>query len=117
MQIREYLNHYHYVAFIADGSTLPRENGTISPMTSPSPFITPESLKKVIRFSDSKSICGMAIPKGITVITGGGFSGKSTMLAIEMGINNHIPGDGREFVISVDSAQKIYIDNDPYQST
>lgn len=50
----------------------------------------------------------MAIPRGVTVITGGGYSGKSTLLdAIENGIYNHIPGDGREYVISDESALKI----------
>ena len=44
---------------------------------------------------------GMAIPAGITTIIGGGFHGKSTLLrAISLGVWNHIPGDGREYIVT-----------------
>ena len=65
-------------------------------------------LRVIIPFSDGTQMVGMGIKKGITVITGGGYSGKSTLLdAIEMGIYNHIPGDGREFVLTDSSATYI----------
>ena len=87
---------------------LPRENGTDEPMKNAIPFISPPELSVTISFSDGSELSGMAIRKGVTVITGGGYSGKSTMLdAIEMGIYCHIPGDGREYVITDESALKI----------
>jgi predicted ABC-class ATPase len=50
----------------------------------------------------------MGIPKGVTLIVGGGYHGKSTLLrAIERGVYNHIPGDGREWTVTVPSAVKI----------
>ena len=50
----------------------------------------------------------MGIRKGITLIVGGGYHGKSTLLkALEAGVYNHIAGDGREFVITDDTAFKL----------
>jgi len=97
---------------VADGSILPCENDTAMPMKNATIFKSPESLRRTITFSDGSTIAGMAIPCGVTVITGGGYSGKSTLLdAIEMGIYNHIPNDGREFVITDDTALKIYAED------
>lgn len=111
-QIRCHLRTNNILAFIANGSILPRDGDTIYPLKAAIPFLSPDSLKKVIKFDDGTSITGMAIPRGITVITGGGYSGKSTLLdAIEMGIYNHLPGDGREYVITEDSAMKIYAED------
>ena len=57
----------------------------------------------------------MGIKKGITVITGGGYSGKTTLLeAIEMGVFNHEYGDGREYCITDDSAMKICAEDGRY---
>lgn len=112
MQIRAYMRKNSIIAFIANGSMLPRENGTQNMMKSAIPFKSPESLAHTITFNDGTEITGMAIKKGITVITGGGYSGKSTVLdAIETGIYNHIPDDGREFVITDSSALKIYAED------
>lgn len=102
-EIREYLKQSEYCVFIADGSILPREKDTDKPM------------KNALSFSSMKTeriqighICGMGIKRGVTVITGGGYSGKSTLLdAISEGIYNHINGDGREYVITDSSAMKI----------
>lgn len=111
-QIRAYLAKNNLVAFIADGSILPRENGTSAPMKNAIPFKSPDSMRITIPFSDQTCISGMALKKGVTVITGGGYSGKSTLLdAIEMGIYDHIPGDGREFVITDNTALKIYAED------
>ena len=53
-------------------------------------------------------ITGMGIRKGVTLIVGGGYHGKSTLLnALEYGIYNHIPDDGREFVVTNADAVKI----------
>ena len=110
--IRRYLRENGYAAFVSDGSVLPRLNGTPAPMHSALPFKSPPELKIDILLPDGSKIGGMGIKKGITVITGGGYSGKSTLLdAIEMGIYNHIPGDGREFVITDELALKIYAED------
>lgn len=108
-EIRTYLQENNYCAFIADGSILPRRDGTDDKLEEAIPFLSPDTLRITIRFSDNSEISGMAIKNGVTVITGGGYSGKSTLLdAIEEGIYNHIYGDGREFVISDATALKIY---------
>ena len=86
-KIRKYLKENNLSVFIADGSILPRESGTTKPKKDSVIFKTPETLRINIPLSEKTIISGMGIPKGITVITGGGYSGKSTLLdAIEMGI-------------------------------
>ena len=101
--IREYLQHSEYCVFIADGSILPREKDMDRPMKSALPFHSMSAERIQIG-----NLCGMGIRRGVTVITGGGYSGKSTLLdAISDGIYNHISGDGREFVITDSSAMKI----------
>ena len=111
-QIRKNLKEHNLCAFVADGSILPRENGTQAPMPGAIPFCAPKSLLVTIPLDDGTSITGMGIECGVTVITGGGYSGKSTLLdAIESGIYNHIPGDGREYVITDNAALKIYAED------
>ena len=111
-EIRKYMNDRDLCSFIANGSILPRENGTSVPMKNAIPFIAPKEMEFMIPLSDGTKMIGMGIKKGITVITGGGYSGKSTLLdAIEMGIYNHIPGDGREFVLTDSSALKMYAED------
>lgn len=106
-EIRRYMKEQGLCAFIANGSILPRENGTDQPMKNAVPFKAADELLVRIVLSDGSVIEGMGIPNGITVITGGGYSGKSTLLdAIEMGIYNHIPDDGREYVLSELTALK-----------
>ena len=101
--IREWLKNSDYCAFVANGSILPRAKGTDLPMLDAIPFrSTPD---------DEIEICGvrgMGIKKGVTVITGGGYSGKSTLLdAISAGIYDHALGDGRELCITDESAVTI----------
>ncbi len=111
-QIRLFLKENNFCSFVADGSILPRENRTDKPMKNALPFVSPDNMRITISFSDSTTISGMGIKKGVTVITGGGYSGKSTLLdALEMGIYNHIPGDGREFCLSDTTALKIYTED------
>lgn len=109
--IREYLENHGYIAFIANGSILPRESGISNKPLKGSeviPFQSPPSLEVEIPIPHQKPIRGMAIPQGITLIVGGGYHGKSTLLkALERGIYNHIAGDGREYVISDPTAFKI----------
>ena len=111
-EIRKYLQKHGLCSFIANGSILPRENGTTAPMKNAIPFTAPKEMEIVIPLSNGTKMVGMGIKKGITVVTGGGYSGKSTLLdAIEMGIYDHIPGDGREYVLTDNSALKIYAED------
>lgn len=107
--IRQTLPVKNLCAFIADGSILPRESGISSrPMKASVPFTSPDSLRISINLPHKGKITGMGIPKGITLIVGGGYHGKSTLLnALELGVYNHIPGDGREYVITDATAVKL----------
>ncbi len=98
------------VAFIANDSTLPRESGiSDKPMLKGAvPFKSPKSLEVEFHMPKNGKIKGMGIPKGVTLIVGGGYHGKSTLLrGLERSVYNHGAGDGREFVITVDNAVKI----------
>ncbi len=115
LQIRKFLRDNDFVAFVGNGSILPRKGETDEPMMNAVPFMSPDTLNIEIEMEDGMKIRGMGIKKGITVITGGGYSGKSTLLdSLEMGIYNHIRGDGREYVIADDSACKIYAEDGRY---
>lgn len=109
--IRNYMREKGWVAFIANGSILPRESGVSDkpmPKQQVIPFQSPKELEVEIPIPFHKPIRGMAIPKGITLIVGGGYHGKSTLLqAIERGVYSHIQGDGREFVLTDETACKI----------
>jgi predicted ABC-class ATPase len=109
--IRRYIETKEYVAFIANGAILPRESGVSNrPLKNKQiiPFQSPPSLLVDIPVPHGNTILGMAIPKGVTLIVGGGYHGKSTLLqAIERGIYQHIPGDGREYVITNPTAYKV----------
>ena len=107
--IRSQLAKRNLVAFVADGSILPRESGISSrPMKVSIPFTSPESLRVTMDLPHKGKISGMGIPEGIALIVGGGYHGKSTLLnALELGVYNHISGDGREYVITDDTALKL----------
>lgn len=107
--IREKLEEFSLCAFVADGSILPRESGVSErPMKGAVPFQSPETLRITLALPDGSKISGMGIPKGITLFVGGGYHGKSTILqALQNGVYNHIEGDGREYVITDDTAFKL----------
>lgn len=107
--LREELEKRKLAAFVADGAILPRESGISDlPMKGAVAFQSPETLRTQIRLPHKGVITGMGIPEGITVIVGGGYHGKSTLLkALEQGVYNHIAGDGREYVLARDYAMKI----------
>ncbi len=107
--IREELKRRNLVAFVADGSVLPRESGVSDkPLRDGIPFCSPKSFEIDMDLPSGKHISGMGIEKGITLIVGGGYHGKSTLLkALERGVYNHISGDGREMVITCSDAVKI----------
>ena len=107
--IRQELKKRSLAAFVSDGAILPRESGISSrPMKNSVPFVSPENLRVSMELPHRGTITGMGIPCGITLIVGGGYHGKSTLLnALELGIYDHISGDGREYVITDPSAQKL----------
>ncbi|MEG4808888.1 ABC-ATPase domain-containing protein [Microcoleus sp. F8-D3] len=108
--LREQLAEKGLVAFVADGSILPRRSGVDNRplLNNAVAFQSPPSLKVEFNCPNRGLISGMGIPAGITLIVGGGYHGKSTLLrAIELGVYNRIPGDGREFVVANPAAVKI----------
>jgi len=97
------------VAFVADGAVLPRKTGVSSePLPDAVPFESPPELRVSLETPHRGEIEGMGIPEGVTVITGGGFHGKTTVVeAIQSGVVPHAPGDGRERVAAVPDAVQV----------
>ena len=103
--IRQNLIEKGMNSFIADGSILPRREDGMAPMIDAVPFKTLDKLERVIEVPNGPPIRGMGIHREITAIVGASGSGRSTLVdAIYAGVHNHIPGDGREYVITVDNA-------------
>ena len=108
--MREKLVEKNLVAFIPDGAILPRRSGVDDKPLQDRVvrFQSPESLKVEFNCPNRGLISGMGVPAGVTLIVGGGYHGKSTLLkAIELGVYNHIPDDGREFVVTDSAAVKV----------
>ncbi|MEA5450886.1 ABC-ATPase domain-containing protein [Leptolyngbya sp. CCNP1308] len=108
--LRSQLSTNNLIAFIADGAILPRRSGVDErPLAEQAiPFTSPESLRVTLHCPHAGAVTGMGIPQGITLIVGGGYHGKSTLLrAIEAGVYNHIPGDGRQQVVTELAAAKV----------
>jgi predicted ABC-class ATPase len=117
--IRGQLEELGLIAFVADGALLPRESGNSQrPLAQKEAvlFESPDTLRVTFdlpnpvsgRSSPSNRISGAGIPQGVTLIVGGGYHGKSTLLqALERGVYPHIPGDGREYVVTCRDAVKI----------
>ena len=107
--IRRELPRRKLTAFLAEGSILPRMSGVSSrPLKDAIPLEVPETLRVEMDLPCRGKITGMGIPEGVTLIIGGGYHGKSTLLqALEQGVYNHIAGDGREYVITEDTALKL----------
>lgn len=107
--IREQLAGQGLVAFVADGAILPRKSGVDDrPMQGAVAFASPAEDAVTLSLPGGRTITGLGIRKGITLIVGGGYHGKSTLLkALERGVYNHVPGDGREYVITEDTAMKL----------
>lgn len=104
--LREMLVEHDLVGFIADGAILPRAAGNSDvPAHQAVPFESPASLQRSFTLPSGRELTGMALPRGVSLIVGGGYHGKSTLLrALEHGVYNHIGGDGREFAVTVDDA-------------
>lgn len=107
--VREALRERGLAAFVANGAVLPRESGVSQkPMKNAVPFVSPKEFEIELSLPHRGTVKGMGIPAGITLIVGGGYHGKSTLLkALEQGVYNHIAGDGRELVITEDTAVKV----------
>ena len=109
--LRAQLEARKLVAFVADGAVLPRASGVSEePMKTPNlvRFASPPELRVELDAPNRGKVVGMGIPTGVTLICGGGFHGKSTLLrALDRGVYNHIPGDGREYVVCRHDAAKI----------
>lgn len=107
--VRRILKEEKLAAFVADGSILPRKSGVSDlPLKDSVPFHSPASMERTLTLPHRGAIKGMVIPQGITLIVGGGYHGKSTLLeALQTGVYNHIAGDGREFVLTDDTAVKL----------
>jgi predicted ABC-class ATPase len=97
------------VAFVGDGAILPRESGVSQrPLKGAIPFKSPPSLRVAFPVPHAGEVLGMGLPRGLTLITGGGFHGKTTLLeALVHGVHPHIPGDGREWVVTEAWAQRV----------
>jgi len=107
--LQEILVERGWVAFLADGANLARRSGVSQlPLEGGVPLTAPETLAQTVQLPHAGVVRGTAIPAGVTVIAGGGYHGKSTLLnAIARGIYPHIPGDGRELVASVPEAMAV----------
>ena len=107
--LQEILVERGWVAFLADGANLARRSGVSQlPLEGGVPLIAPETLAQTVQLPHAGVVRGTAIPAGVTVIAGGGYHGKSTLLnAIARGIYPHIPGDGRELVATVPEAMAV----------
>ncbi len=107
--LRGCLQENGLAAFVANGAVLPRKSGVSDlPMQGSVPFQSPLSMERAFILPHRGEIKGMAVPNGITLIVGGGYHGKSTLLeALQTGVYNHIAGDGREFVLTEETAVKL----------
>ncbi|MCA1848411.1 MAG: ABC-ATPase domain-containing protein, partial [Actinobacteria bacterium] len=108
--LRRLLPDLGLVAFVADGSVLPRESGASDrPLGEGAvPFEGPEELRVSVELPNRGVVSGMGVPEGVTLVAGGGFHGKSTLLsALSWGVYDHVPGDGRELVVARPDAVKI----------
>jgi predicted ABC-class ATPase len=108
--LRRQLPDLGLVAFVADGSVLPRESGASDrPLKRGAvPLEGPEELRVSVKLPNRGEVTGMGVPEGVTLVAGGGFHGKSTLLsAFSWGVYDHVPGDGREYVVTRPDAVKI----------
>ena len=109
--LRDALEPLGLVAFVAEGARLPRRSGIDDeplPENEAVPFRAPDSLRVEIDLPNRGRVAGMGVGSGVTLIVGGGFHGKSTLLrGLEAGVYNHRPGDGRELVVTRNDAVKI----------
>lgn len=118
VHLRAALADLGLVAFIGNGAVLPRESANSSlPMDSERavPVTAPRDLRVTLDLPHAGKVSGVGIPVGVTLIVGGGFHGKSTLLhAIQEGVYDHVPGDGRELVVTDPTAMRIAAEQGRY---
>ncbi|MEU7317610.1 ABC-ATPase domain-containing protein [Streptomyces sp. NPDC007083] len=109
--LRDALAGRGLVGFVADGAVLPRRSGVDDRPAAGGgvvPFASPDGLRVTIELPHAGAVTGMGVPEGVNLVVGGGFHGKSTLLrALETGIWDHVPGDGRELVVSRSDTVKL----------
>jgi predicted ABC-class ATPase len=108
--LRGLLPELGLVAFVADGAVLPRESGASDrPLRGGAvPFRSPEEYRVEVELPNGGFVSGMGVPEGVTLVAGGGYHGKSTLLsALSWGVYDHVPGDGRELVVARSDAVKV----------
>ncbi|AGF73568.1 ABC-ATPase domain-containing protein [Corynebacterium halotolerans] len=107
--LRGKLVEHDLLAFVSDGAVLARASGDSDlPLGSAVMFSSPDSLRRTFTLRSGREVTGMALPRGVTLIVGGGYHGKSTLLkALERGVYDHIGGDGREFAVAVGDAMAL----------
>lgn len=109
--LRGLLRERGLVAFLADGSLLPRRSGVDDrPLAGDraTRFESPPGLRVTLERPNGPPVTGMGIPRGVTLLVGGGYHGKSTVLdAVARGVYNHRPGDGRELVVTDPTAMRV----------
>jgi predicted ABC-class ATPase len=109
-RLRRLLPELGLVAFVADGAVLPRESGASDrPLKDGAvPFGSPVEYRVEVELPNRGLVSGMGVPGGVTLVAGGGFHGKSTLLsALSWGVYDHVPGDGRELVVARGDAVKV----------
>ncbi|OYT37467.1 MAG: ATP-binding protein [Desulfurococcales archaeon ex4484_58] len=111
--LKNWLYRSGYVAFIADNSILPRESSVSDrPLPNAKPFKSPLNLRREIRLPSGRVLSGMVLPRGLTIVTGGGYHGKTTLLnSLAEAIYPHIRGDGREYVVVIDKTMYVEAEN------
>ena len=99
-------------AFVPDGAVLPRASGlSEAPLKDAVPFVAPPEMAVTLEIC-GREIRGMGIPRGVTVITGGAFHGKSTLLqALTRSVFPHVPGDGREGIVVDETALRVGVED------
>ncbi|KNB53057.1 ABC transporter ATPase [Streptomyces caatingaensis] len=109
--LRDALPGLGLVAFVADGAVLPRRSGVDDRPARGAgvvPFRSPDALRVTVGLPHAGAVSGMGVPEGVTLVVGGGFHGKSTLLrALESGVYDHVPGDGRELVVARHETVKV----------
>ncbi|MCL1983860.1 MAG: ABC-ATPase domain-containing protein [Methanomassiliicoccaceae archaeon] len=99
--IRSSLRERGLAAFVADGSVLPRREDGLAPMIGAVPFTSPEELRTSFVTADGRTVSGMGIPEGLTAVIGATGHGRTVLIdSLSSGVHDHIPGDGRELVIT-----------------
>lgn len=97
------------VAFVGDGALLARRAGNDDrPMTLKEGAVAFDAAKCGGLRVELDGVSGLGLPRGLSLICGGVFHGKSTLLqALQAGCYDKVPGDGRELCVCDESAVKV----------